>query len=242
MNVVRAELSRAWLLAIRMPLHFILGCLFLAAMFFAFQAGYRVIGAGNGALASYIVWLLAANGLTYASGEMEKDIQHGVVQHIYLSGLSLLRISAIRSAIGMAHSVLVVLVVTVPILLLGGTLHLGTGWGAVFALVDAIVIGVALGFAATGLALLFRPLAFVLLPFQLALMVSAAVGALPAGPALAGIVLLPLTPASLLLASHTPSWELVLLALVHAAIYLLAAIAFLNACEAAARRRGRLVT
>ena len=243
MNLIQNELMRAWLLAKRTPFHYALGCLFLAAFFFAFQAGYRYVDAGthDGAVNAYIIWLIAASGLSFASGEIEKDIQKRVLQHIYLSGSSLQLLTAVRSGIGIIHSVAVVVVVALLIALISGGVRFDFRLTSFVAIIDAVVIGLAFGWASSGVALLFRPTPLVLLPVQFLLMISVAIHDWHPGWGMWITLLLPLTPASIVLSSGNLTLMLGCIMGIQAIVYVGLGVFALQFCEALARRRGSLM-
>jgi ABC-2 type transport system permease protein len=250
MHLIRAELTRAWTLSARAPFHFVFGCFLLAGLFYAFQSGYEyLLGAnpemhgGSGAIGSYLLWMLAANGMLYASGETEKDIQTGTIQHLYMSATPLHLVAGIRSAIGILHTFGVVIIVLAIIYVLQGWRHIAFDPPTVFAALDASIVGIGLGLAACGMALVIRPLPLILLPFQLLLLASSAVHTLPEGPLQLPLFLLPLYPASVLLSAGEGlgvAWPLVMA--VHALAYVLLGGVVLSLCEKAARIRGTILT
>ncbi|MQP67541.1 hypothetical protein GE253_19635 [Niveispirillum sp. SYP-B3756] len=198
----QAELYRGFHIVRREPLQFLVGTALLVVFFFAYRAGLHFTSSDmeplrfvRSATTLYVMWIIISNGLTYAAGEIEKDVNAGVIERIFISGRSLHSIIFFRSILGIAHTVL-----TTCVLYLG--LWLVTGVGVEFSIelfVGAIIttmVGVGLGFLAAGLALHVRPVFAVLMPLQLLLLFMLSVPlmlpdgsvkqilslALPAGP------------------------------------------------------------
>jgi hypothetical protein len=163
------EIYRAYCTIRREPVHFFIGTFILAFFFLVYEAGMNALGGERSIYYStfiYVNWIILSNGLFYVSGEIEKDIRHGVIERIFISGRHLSDIVVCRSILGMIHTLIVAALVYLVIWLLrGGEATFSPedmGW-----LMTSMLAGVGLGLVAAGLTLLIRPVFIILVPVQM---------------------------------------------------------------------------
>ncbi len=158
-KVLRAEMKRSWIILWRYPLEtlssivtmgifVVVAWVGLRAAFFARQGTLGASGA--------LLWPLVLTGFGSAAGSVQKDIELGTIEQLYLSAPSVLNLLHIRSAVAFLE----ILLYVAPLWVLAGFYM---GWATVgrWLVVQVVPLGISLyglGLVLGGLALRARRL------------------------------------------------------------------------------------
>lgn len=177
MNLFLTEARRDWLLLRRYPYQTLFANSFLLLFYFGYRALPPSMPGSPGATSDttvmgYIVWTTLSICLAHVSSEVERDIQAGTIDRLFLSRYPLLQIALIRLALGLMRVIFSVGFILLGLRLLGENLpDLST---LAFGTLGAAIAGSALGLVFGGVSLVMRPAAMLQMPLCLLLLIGTA--------------------------------------------------------------------
>jgi hypothetical protein len=174
-HLVKLEITKAFRLYVRYRFEAVFGVGFLIAIYIALAVGVSVAkGSGiagfgatsDGLLIGYLCWAIAVGGTSSIGSQLEDDARTGVLEAIFLSGYSIVKILVARSLGSLLAGLpVVVLLVTLLVLLSGKQYALQAGMLPPLILLDVCATG--LGLVIASGALIFKRIRFLLVATQL---------------------------------------------------------------------------
>lgn len=249
-HLVRLEMVKALRLYMRYPLETLIGLAFLVAIFVAIAAGANLAsGTGpagfgttsDGVVVGYLCWAIAVGATSSMGSELEEEARAGVLEPIFLSGYSMVKVLVARS-VGSSIAGLPAVIVLVLLLGIVSGKHqvLDPAIVPPLLLLELCATGVGLMLASG--ALVFKRIRLLLVAMQVAVIFLIMLPASADGEWLRVLPISTQVQALRVTVHDGAPIGLGAMAIVvaNAAVYFLAGAALLHAASRRVRRRGQL--
>ena len=249
-----AELKRRWSLLLAYPVEEIVSTIVMAVFFYMIflGAGYmagptaQFGGRLENVIVGYVVWILLIHTYANIAHNLEGERTRHTLEQLMMSQYGLRTILFIRTMADITITLLQTAVITVIIMLLTHTtLHFTLA--VALPVLTVLLASTGLGFMLGALSFMLKKISSILTVIQFAVLfiIIAPIEKWGTVGLLLGS-LLPVSPSSAalrsILVAQNMSWELCLLGLANAALYLGVGLAVFKIAEKSAKRRGTIGT